>query len=425
MRAGSRANVLAVALILFGAAGRGGCGEASGADNLILYSQDHSAMLSEAFKAAQAGAASGLTIASSETGLNNLTALSNFARNVSLLPDESARADLAVVSGATSFNPLQAAVDNGISFSRVLSGRADTVMGQLRAAGEKFGAGSVLAAENVNQDRVNRVWVASLGTWADRADKDGVPGYSYGSGGVILGYDRVAGNFFGGFGLGYEGGTLDTRDVDDDNRVGTYSFGLYGGYRGRSGFFSKVLAGYGHGDNRTTEYVNSLGGWRGADYASNALMLGNIAGLDIPVRGFTFTPTIGLIGQTATSGSYTTTGVLSQRFDDARVSSLTLPLDLAVSYTKALTPVSSLTFSANSGYTRELHGRDPSGTMKFLDAGINPVRIRGAMPGRDSMVFGTGVTYKIGEFEFGASYNYDGTSTSDNHRLNGTFGVTF
>lgn len=345
-----------------------------------------------------------------------------FGGNVSLV---GAGSGDAVVSGATLLNAFQASIDGGLSFSRLLGERARSVMGAMKTAEEKYGPGTARAALDINNDRLNRFWVRGIQLGVNHTGKGNPLGYEYTPGGAALGYDQVAGDFFAGWGLSYTNGVLHNQDVNDDNRIDTYRVGMYGGYRNASGFFSKFLAGLSHGKNNMSEYIEAAEGWRSADYKNNSWMVGNICGVEIPAGAFTLTPTIGLIQQDAFSRAYTTAGVTRQRFDRLRASSLAMPVDLSVSYTAKFGPASSLTLSVNGGYVHEFRPEAPTGTMEFVGGGSAPTAVRGMTPDRDALVFGTGLTYRFRRFEVGAAYNYDGKKPTDNHLLNGSFGVSF
>jgi outer membrane autotransporter protein len=121
-------------------------------------------------------------------------------------------------------------------------------------------------------DNLNRLWVAGFGSFVRQKNIDGMYGYDYNVGGLVIGYDREIEAVPGltlGLNFSWASGKAKNNDGLSDIKVKTIGIGAYGSYEFPNSLYLDASIGFGFSDNDfTSEQI--LGGRKTADFDSNS-----------------------------------------------------------------------------------------------------------------------------------------------------------
>ncbi len=335
---------------------------------------------------------------------------------------------LAAFNGHIAAGPASVARETADEMFRQINGKLSRDRELYRRVSQATGSDGALAAAVMNGRHLNRFWVGGLGLWQNADSRDGVAGYRYDGGGMLIGYDRAFGRFVAGgsFGL-VSGAYADKSAAGHASTIDNYSFDLYATYNHPSFWHATVALGYTLSDNDIREYRG--GNWDKADYHAGTWLAGARVGYDYPlIERLTVSPSLGLVYlHTATDAhtwKYGPVGLL--RYGDMSSHTVQLPLDLALAYRMDLRSGAVLALKANAGYAYSFNGDAPSGWITINDmAGVLPVRAVGRRSGHHAYALGTGAVYEAGRMDIGVRYDFYGKADYGAHKLTGTVGLSF
>lgn len=311
----------------------------------------------------------------------------------------------------------------------VIAGRQDVLTAQRREASSQFGSDSAMASAYMNRDFAKRIWAAPFYAKQEQKSKDGYQGYDYDAWGVSLGYDQAFGAFTVGGAFTYSQGDYDAKKVHDDNTIKNYGFSLYGQYYSAcTGWFANIAGGYNYADNEWKRYESITANWQKGDNHTNSYWFGGSIGKDFAFgenSNILVTPTVGLYYSHSTASAYNSRGLADLAIGKLKGKSLTLPVNVAVSYRLDLDECSSLTFKLNGGYSYNFKKDGAKGNMRYDYAGADTIIVNGMENARHGWNAGAGVKYSYNQFDFGVDYRYDGKKKFSAHRVAATVGINF
>ncbi|MDR1080807.1 MAG: autotransporter outer membrane beta-barrel domain-containing protein, partial [Deltaproteobacteria bacterium] len=133
------------------------------------------------------------------------------------------------------------------------------------------------APSSGSEDARSRVWAAGFGNWAKQKDSDGLLGYEYNSGGVILGFDHELAAVPG-LTIGINGsvskGKMKNNGYHSETDIDSYGIGVYGMYEAPNGLFAEANIGFGWSDNELETVSVLTGSKRKANFDSKTFQAG-------------------------------------------------------------------------------------------------------------------------------------------------------
>jgi outer membrane autotransporter protein len=278
---------------------------------------------------------------------------------------------------------------------------------------------------------LNRIWVNGFGSFHKQRDINGMMGYDYNSGGVILGYDREVAALPG-LTLGINGawshGKLKNNDGLAKTDVDNFSLGFYGSYNFANGFFLDLNLAYGWGDNDS--WVNRVVGYQTrGDFDSKSISAGLTAGYKINLTDkVRLTPSLGLqythINQDAWSERILNPvyGAVANWFGDVKEDMLEIPVNFTLDATiNAGSAVVTPEFRVGAVFVADR----PSNvlTMGFVGA-PESINIYGINTSRTRFKGGAGVKIQFNDL-VDLSANYDLEASSHYTAHSGFVGLGF
>jgi outer membrane autotransporter protein len=278
------------------------------------------------------------------------------------------------------------------------------------------------------------LWVAGFGSWARQKDTTNFSGYSYDSGGIIVGFDHEV-SAVPGLTLGVTGsfskGKLEVNDRLTKSDIDTYSFGLYGVYEAANGFFVEANIGYGRSRNDLETRLIYSGATSKGDFDSDNFQTGFNLGYVFKVAdNINLIPSAGLQYIRIKSDSFQeklTGGNANQNyqrwFGDSKMDFLEIPVSLKLETTHRVGGVT---------LTPEIHvgavfvANNPKNQMKVGTAGPNGKLyvIPGPDPGKNRFQGGASLKLQVNDLvDIFASYELEKRSKFTSHY--GHIGVGF
>ena len=290
-----------------------------------------------------------------------------------------------------------------------------------------------------------RVWAGGIGQWSKYdTSSGGIGGYKYNSGGVMVGMDGSVGEFTFGGAFGYTRGTLkDKLALSSSSDIDSYSLSLYSDYNHVSGVNAMFFGGAELFDNdisrRVAGYRDNGGvivadnGKENSDYRGYGWYLGSNLSYDfLPMDNLTVTPSIGLTYADVRSKAFTrrtvrdSGTVLTDRVSAVKRHSISMPIDVAVTYDALVKQDEKVSILGNVGYAYEFHNKGAKGDLVWTDVnGASPIRFTGRDPGRSAWNFGIGARYQRRNVDFDVKYDYATRKDLTTHRVSASVGFEF
>lgn len=333
---------------------------------------------------------------------------------------------------------------------QVIDTRNDRLRQEIKAIREACDAGVALTSERYDprNEPMNRLWITGLNTTDETDAGAGFAGFKNHYTGVVLGYDKLCGDFVYGGAFAYTaGGFTDKSALIDATRIYNYAFDLYGTYYNSCGYFVTGTAGYSYSKNKLNS-MRSLAavadpgaewavvdGWNSARFGSDNWLASLKAGYDWePVDYLTITPSIGIrYANTRNSGhtQHFTPEDGSPGYDTLNAGrvknwSAVVPVEVAASYDIVGDEKQLLTVSGTLGYAYDMHGANATGVTGYDGLGmLGNVDIVGDKIGRNIFHLGLGLRYYYKRFEFGLDYDYYTRSKFSSQNVTATLGMGF
>lgn len=290
-----------------------------------------------------------------------------------------------------------------------------------------------------------RVWAGGIGHWSKYdTSSGGIGGYKYNSGGVMVGMDGSVGAFTMGGAFGYTRGTLkDKLALSSSSDIDSYSLSLYTDYNHESGVNTMFFGGAELFDNdisrRVAGYRDDNGtivadyGKENSDYRGYGWYLGTNVSYDfLPTDNLTITPSIGLTYADVRSKAFTRRTVrdsgtiLTDRVSAVKRRSISMPIDVAVTYDAMVKQDEKVSILGNVGYAYEFRNKGAEGDLIWGDVnGASPIRFTGRDPGRSAWNLGIGARYQRRNVDFDVKYDYTTRKDLTTHRVSATVGFEF
>jgi outer membrane autotransporter protein len=153
------------------------------------------------------------------------------------------------------------------------------------------------APSSGSSDSLNSIWISGFGSWSRQSNVNGLFGYKYNVGGVVLGYDRQLASVPGltlGLNAAWSSGRLRSNDGYSSAKTNTFSVGGYATYEFDNGLFFQGTLGFGFTD---TDFDSRqvFGGRKESSFRSNSFQVGLDVGYNFAVsENFSIIPTIGI-----------------------------------------------------------------------------------------------------------------------------------
>lgn len=290
-------------------------------------------------------------------------------------------------------------------------------------------------ASAMNSCEQNYVWVGGFGMWEDAGSNNGMAGYRYEAAGFIGGYDRAYGPLTVGGVFAYARGDYsDKTAISHDSTISSYSAALHGTYNRADGLYASGVLGYTYSDNKLNELrgdasVSSGTSWNSANYHSNTINGSLEFGYDLVTdAGWRITPSVGVrhIRTYIANHREELGGVTAGRITDVDKDATFIPVRFDVSCALLKGPEASLRLNAGIGYTYNITDNGIGGAFDpygFENAYRH--RVKGRQSDQHFVNASAGLQFVAGPVDFGAQYEFTGSSHSRIHRLNGSVGFSF
>ncbi|MCC8189718.1 MAG: autotransporter domain-containing protein [Planctomycetes bacterium] len=297
---------------------------------------------------------------------------------------------------------------------------------RLRQAVEvEFSSDSALGAALLESDRENRFWMAGLGRWEEADRRHGDAGFTYKSGGALVGYDRMCGDITYGGTFGYtHGGYKDKAALDNDSSIDSYAFSAYGTYNHFSGAYVAAMINYLYSDYDLKTQFSRQAGWDNATFQVGTFSIGTTAGYDWqPQENLAVSATLGLYHYYSETNQFDTGYREHARIKYGQTE---FPLDAAVKYDLDSDDRYRLSIFANAGIAVYCNASGPKTTYSFPGMEGGPVM---ATRGRRETYFGwntgCGFRYATDTWDATVRYEYYGSSGYGTHRVVAAAGFNF
>lgn len=283
-----------------------------------------------------------------------------------------------------------------------------------------------------------RVWAEGIYHSDTAGFRDGFAGYEYRGKGLMIGADKRSGNFWMGGTLAYVGGDYeDSSALASNSDINTYAAIAFAGAQSESGLYVNGTLGYAYSDNaiRDYRYLNGQNGWNTADFGTHSVLASLEAGRDFWLGDYVIlTPSMGISYVGARGKSHDqwfegSAGGGSQTLVVGTVTghSLSLPVNLAVSWDVFGDDDTLLTLTGKAGYAYEFHNKGAKGDFRYagLENLLNPVSAASRKPGKHTLNLGVSGRYLYKNYEFGFGYDYVGRKKYNSHSLSISAGLNF
>jgi outer membrane autotransporter protein len=272
---------------------------------------------------------------------------------------------------------------------------SNVITNRSSSARNGLSSGDVLAEKGV--------WLQALSSDADQDSRKGVEGYDANSHGIAVGADGQL-NADTTLGLAYSYLDSDVKSsTGNKTDVTGHALTLYGDWT-HDNFFVDASLMYGWNDNESKRYV--AGTRAKGDYDSEIFGVNALAGYSLRLdRHLLLEPQIGaryanvMIDSYREKGSSAALNVASQRYE---VGELGIGARLAAAFDLGR---GSLEPEARVMAWHDFIADKANTTSTFVLGGT-PFTTSGASPVRDSYETSLGVTYRVGAWSLGGSYNY-------------------
>ncbi len=274
-------------------------------------------------------------------------------------------------------------------------------------------------------DFARRVWIGGFGLWHER-NADGIyRGYNYKSGGIILGYDHKVDSLVFGGAATYSKGRLNVDFSPDENRIESYGLSAYADLRHESGVMAGIAGGYLYSDNSYRSLIYAAGQELKKDFASYSYWLSGKMGYVFELESIRIAPSIGLRWQRSFNEKHKAklAGNTFSIHEKLSATSLTTPINVAVTHGRKIGDEGYLTYGLQIGYAYDFLDRAATGSMAFI--GQPSFTLRGVRLERHQWNTGATMRYQTGRYEFGLQYRFDVRKNLTGHALMGNFGVHF
>jgi len=337
--------------------------------------------------------------------------------------DHNAEKALKQLVGEEALASVNAAIDTAQQVSSTLGGRFNTLHDAYQAPAAGYA------------DALNRVWLSGFGNWTRQKDRNGIYGYDYDSGGVILGYDRevesVPGLTLGASGA-WSSGTVKNNDNLTETDVDVFSLGLYGSYEFGKGLFLDGNINYGFVDNDTSTKL-VLGGRKKGGFDSNTLQMGLTLGYTHHLTPATrLIPSVGVQYTHAKQDSWRESIVadpngtaVAHWFGEVKNDFVEFPVKLRLNSTIEAGNGVLITPELRVGGTFVANKPDAQMQMGFVGSGAS-TSINGINPGKSRFQVGGGVKIQATDLvDIFANYDFEGRSGFKSHSASAGLGFSF
>jgi outer membrane autotransporter protein len=313
----------------------------------------------------------------------------------------------------------------------------DTISVLNTALGSRFDAihHNSFAPSAGYQDKLNRLWVSGFGTWARQKNTNGLYGYDYDVGGVLIGYDRelaAAPGLTLGLDLGFSSGKLKNNDRLSSMKVKTISIGAYGSYMLSNGVFFDADLGFGFSHNEFSSN-QVVGGRKTGNFHSRSFQLGFDFGYRADISGnFSLTPQAGLnyvhVKQKAWTeriASDPNSLVVANWFGDAKIDYLEIPVSLKLQ--GAIETSGGILVKPELKVGAVFVADKPNHDIRvgFVGSGESAL-IRGVDSGKSRFVAGAGISIQANDYlDIFASYDFETRSSYKSHSARLGIGISF
>jgi outer membrane autotransporter protein len=286
-----------------------------------------------------------------------------------------------------------------------------------------------------NSGFLNRLWASGFGSWARQKDVNGLYGFDFNVGGVLLGYDRRLDSAPGltlGVDLGWSSGTLKNNDRLSSIKSTTISVGAYGSYVAANGLFLDADLGFGFSGNDFSS-SQAVGGRKTANFDSRSfqagLGFGYIAGIS---PNFSLTPQIGLRrvhirlkGWTESIASNPNSLVIANWFGGSKADFLEIPLSLKLE--GSFETSGGVVFTPEFRIGAVVVADKPSCEVRVGFAGSGESAVMRAIDsGKSRFAAGAGFKIQAGDhLDLHASYDLEASSSFRSHSAQLGVGFSF
>jgi outer membrane autotransporter protein len=282
---------------------------------------------------------------------------------------------------------------------------------------------------------LNRAWASGFGSWSRQKDDDGLSGYRYNSGGVILGYDHEV-ESVPGLTLGVSGsfsrGTLKNNDHLAKTDINTIGVGLYGVYQATNGLFVEGSVGFGWSDNESKIRLTYINASKKSDFDSDNFQAGVNFGYIynisdslrlIPSVGFRYIH-VKQDGWKEKIESDPDNRAVLNWFGDAKQNFAEIPISLKLESTHN---VGSAVLTAGVHAGAVLTANDPKTKLRMGFVGSNnSVTLSGIDSGRNRLNAGADLRVQINDYlDLDFSYEFETRSKFKSHYGHVGLGISF
>ena len=288
------------------------------------------------------------------------------------------------------------------------------------------------------EPKATRMWAEGIYHSDAAGFRDGFAGYEYRGKGLMIGADKRVGKAWYGGTFSYVGGDYeDAAALASNSDINTYAGLLFGGMQSESGLYVNGTLGYAYSDNRIRDYryLNGQHGWNTADYGTHSFLAAFEGGKDFWLGDSVIvTPSAGIAYVGARGNSHEQWfegegGIGAQTLVADKVTghSITLPVNLAVSWDVFAAEDSLLSITGKVGYAYEFHNKGATGDFRYggLEHILNPVSAVSREPGKHTLNLGISARYLYRNIEFGAGYDYVGRKKYNSHAFTISAGMNF
>ena len=264
-------------------------------------------------------------------------------------------------------------------------------------------------------------WMQAFGTEANQSTRDGVSGYSAGTGGVAIGLDKAPELLNGGHAgvsFSYANSSVSSNDALQKTNVTSYQTNLYAVQKYDNNWYSDALVGVSYNQYNTTRNIASVGVMASGDFSGEGYTARLGGGRDIALRhNVLLTPSATLSYSYSTFQNYTETGAdtLNLHVKSSNSQQLESKIGSGIGYSFTARDGTSVRPGLHAAWMYDMIADAGSGTATFTGGGA-PFSTKGLRLERNGFNLGADLNMvSVGGVDMLANYDLEKRSTYTSH----------